>query len=96
MGATTFLDIASGVSAKEAFNNAYQKALMEYGHRGYTGTIAEKDGYVMITVPEGIDARAYANQLLDDDDARISDKWGPAGCIKLSGDKYMFFGWASE
>lgn len=26
---------------------------------------------------------------------KVSDKWGPAGCIQLSKTKFLFFGWAS-
>jgi len=26
---------------------------------------------------------------------RIDSKWGPAGCIALGDNTYLFFGWAS-
>lgn len=97
MGATTFETIGMATTAKAAFSNAVQQAQHEYGHGGYTGTIAEKvsDGFVMITVPKGIDPRDHAEQLMANDDPRISDKWGPAGCIKLNEETFLFFGWAS-
>lgn len=49
-------------------------------------------------------ADEVANALIDMDDRRICDKWGPAGCIdltpKLTGKRkpkeFLFFGWASS
>lgn len=40
-------------------------------------------------------AQALAHGLIGNRDPRIDDKWGPAGCIKLTNGKYYFFGWAS-
>lgn len=39
--------------------------------------------------------RAVVDLMLDGD-PRVDDKWGPAGCIKVSKDRYCFFGWASS
>lgn len=96
MGATTFSVSAKGKTAQEAFDKAVASAKRSYGHDGYTGSIAEKRSFAMITPPKGEDAIAYANKLMDDDDPRISDKWGPAGCIKLDPTTFLFFGWASD
>jgi len=95
MGADVFFTRARGGTAKEAFIEAVDDAYYEYGHNGYTGTIAEKDGFVMIKLPEGMDPVAYADTLIANDDDRISNKWGPAGCIELPDNEYLFFGWAS-
>jgi hypothetical protein len=96
MGACNFEEVARGDSAREAFRTAVKEAEYEYGHRGYTGTIAEKDSFTRIPLPEGVDPYDYAQLLIDNDDERISDKWGPAGCIDLGNDEYLFFGWASS
>lgn len=138
MGAQTFYDEAAGSSATEAFANARERALYEYGHRGYTGTIAEKHDFEMIKdsgtevitrlreqIEHGeerlyewekpywpqtrerlvkqvqqLEAKsspaAIADALVSVSDPRISDKWGPAGCIKLGPSRYLFFGWASS
>jgi hypothetical protein len=96
MGATTFFTVAKGKTAKEAFSDAVYEARYQHGHGGYTGTIAEKSRFVMITLPEGENPVEYADRLIDMDDPRISDKWGDAGCIPMGDDKYLFFGWASE
>lgn len=103
MGASTFITTVEGLhlDARRAFSQAIQEARHESGWGGYTGTIAEKSSYVMIGLLKGQDPYDYANRLIDEDDSRIRDKWGPAGCIhsvneKTGHDKYVFFGWASD
>jgi hypothetical protein len=103
MGAADFITKAVGKTAKEAFNNARNDALYEYGHGGYTGTIAEKHSFDMVGSANGLHAAfGLAQDLLDADDPRIEDKWGPAGCIRVDGAEeygkrvYVFFGWASS
>ena len=102
MGACTFAVVEKGKSAQDAFDRATADARYEYGHGGYTGTIAEKDEFVMIkpdqdatTWNEG-EFFAYAYMLIEADDPRIDDKWGPAGCINMGRGEYLFFGWASS
>jgi len=89
---------AAGKTASEAFNNARNEARQESGSSGYTGTIAEKSSFVMIALPNGYSASAiaYANELLDSEDERVDDKWGPCGCIDLGNGQFLFFGWASS
>jgi len=97
MGATTFYTVSVGKNAKDAFQKAREKAQYDYGHSGYTGTIAEKDSFVMIPLPTGMKPLEYADKLIDECDERIDDKWGDAGCIAIpESDEYLFFGWASE
>lgn len=96
MGADEFLVVSRGKDAHEAFNRAVEQAQYDHGHSGYTGTIAEKDSFVMIELPEGKDPQDYAETLVSDGDNRIVDKWGPAGCIDLGDGAYMFFGLASS
>ncbi len=95
MSADVFMITATGVSARDAFTNARQEALYDCGHRGYTGSIAEKHDFSVIPLKEGHHPRDYANKLIDDCDPRIDNKWGPAGCFDLGGGRYFFFGWAS-
>ncbi len=96
MGAESFIQKGKGKTAQEAFNDARDKALYEYGHGGYTGSIAEKRSFKMITPPEGEDPCKYAYSLMDNGDSRIEDKWGPAGCIHIKDNEYLFFGYASS
>ncbi|MCJ8332420.1 MAG: hypothetical protein HRT89_21215 [Lentisphaeria bacterium] len=95
MGAETFMTQANGKSAQDAFNAAVEDANYEHGHGGYTGTIAEKCNFTTIPSTEE-NSYDYAEKLIDEGDERIDDKWGPAGCIELGSDRYLFFGWASS
>jgi len=118
MGACEFFIAEKGKAGQDTFNRAVDEARYLNGHGGYTGTIAEKDSFVMIprlsrgcacALPEiGIaakpdsrspakgNARAIPPALMDIDDARITDKWGPAGCFKIGEGEFLFFGWASS
>ena len=99
MGATTFYSKAEGANAQEAFTKLRDQALHDNGHSGYTGTVAEKSTFTMITeyvANDMISADDFAEKLIDDYDVRVDDKWGPAGCIDMGGGKFLFFGWASE
>jgi hypothetical protein len=98
MGATTFYTTVEGEpDAEAAFQLARREAQNEHRSRGYTGTIAEKDDYVILVVEEMTkqDAHLHAAELIDDDDDRVTDTWGPAGAIPIP-DGWLFFGWASE
>jgi len=97
MGAHTFFTRSSGRDAKSAFQNAVKDAQYHHGRAGYTGTIAEKTSFTEIPVEEvgDTDPDEYASQLIREQDPRIDSKWGPAGCIPLGDDTYLFFGWAS-
>ena len=99
MGANEFMVYGEGANAKTVFNRLVKEAEWECGHGGYTGTIAEKDCFVMISIPDNVNTKEdifdYANKLIREDNEMVSDKWGPAGCIKT--DKgYLFFGSASS
>jgi hypothetical protein len=107
MGAQTFLEKATGKNAREAFSAACEQARYEYGHRGYTGSLAEKHEFTVIKMPMQPapdadekdvykEAVRYAENLINEGDERIDDKWGPAGCIEYLPGKFLFFGWASS
>jgi hypothetical protein len=101
MGADEFLVKQTAISAKRAFILAVEDARDEYGHRGYTGTIAEKSSFRMIVPPNEEGSEEYANSLLELDDHWVCNKWGPAGCILLEEHEdgtnmYLFFGLASS
>lgn len=98
MGATTFETRGKGKTAEAAFKALREEALHMYGHGGYTGTIAEKDRFVEVTIPKAIrdDAQAFSAKIDHLLDTEFDDKWGPAGCVKLKEGEYLFFGWASE
>ena len=96
MGAMEFTDEGSGKTATEAFDDAVGDAAYEYGHGGYTGTIAEKCEFRELALPEGTDAYKFAQDCLDDENHFCQDKWGAAACVRLSDRSWLFFGWASS
>ncbi len=48
MGAVDFYCDFEGKSVSEAFHNAVEDAYYWHGHSGYTGTICEKPGYIVM------------------------------------------------
>lgn len=96
MGAQTFIhERTSEKTAKDAFSAARQEAQYNYGHAGYTGTIAEKHDFIMLPNIDGkTPIQTIEHYLYEDKASPVDDKWGPAGCIKTD-DGFMFFGWAS-
>ena len=98
MGACNFETHAKGETAASAFRTAYDEAKYMHGHGGYTGTIAEKDGFVMARgKPPGMSAHDYVRLLEESwdgqgqltqaqrDDFKVWDeKWGPALCIPVT------------
>jgi hypothetical protein len=95
-GGSDFYTFGRGSDPKAIFRELVEDARHESGHGGYTGTIAEKDGFKVVSKPLLKDeARKFANR-----EAGKNDKWGPAWAIPVSeGGKvigYMFFGMASS
>ncbi|MGW4528865.1 hypothetical protein [Amycolatopsis sp. NPDC004378] len=87
MGGEVFTTYAEGTDVAAAFRAAVEQAQYDYGHAGYTGSIAEKDSYVVIDSEPRTesDAEALADKLIHACDERIDDKWGPAGAIAVRG-----------
>jgi len=96
MGAQDFTVYAKGKNAKEAFQNALEIAYDHYGKCGYTGSIAEKSSFRMVICPQDISPSDFTYQLMNDENHWVGDKWGPAGCLYLGSNDYMFFGCASS
>jgi len=105
MGAQIFYSESKHKDIETAFRLARRSAQLEYGNGGYTGTIAEKYDYVVISAKPMLvsDAEELAKELIWNDDPRVSDKWGAAGAIaiadpttpnEISG--WLFFGVASS
>ncbi|MCY0931153.1 hypothetical protein OTB20_34225 [Streptomyces sp. H27-H1] len=102
MGAITFFEVAAGDDAAEAFNEKRNEAQHEHGCGGDSGTIAEKDDYVVFDEPRRSEAFAIkrAHDLVNAGDPRIDDKWGPAGALPITTSTaqngWLFFGWAND
>jgi hypothetical protein len=54
MGAEIFEDVGVGKTIHDAFLSVKENALHECGHRGYTGTIAEKGSYTLFDRPKNL------------------------------------------
>lgn len=98
MGACSFVKVAKGDSAQEAFDSAVKEAQYQHGHDGYSGTIAEKDSFKLFNpsqewLKDMIEERRHHDHKYWKE---VDDKYGPAGCFDLGGGEWMFFGWASE
>ena len=73
MGATQFMTTAKGKSLDDAFRVATDQARFEYGHGGYTGSIAEKDSVMEVRPPirvlPGTRKKTYLQAV------RIAEAW---------------------
>lgn len=102
MGAITFFDVVTGDDVAKAFKKTRNEALHEHGPGGCTGSIAEKDHYVVIDDVRRSEAYAigWAMELISANDPRIEDKWGPAGALPVTTSSaengWLFFGWAND
>ena len=88
MGATNFETYAEGTDVAAAFTAAVEQAEFEHGHSGYTGSIAEKDEFLVISGVDPLplaDARKLARTILDSNPL-VDDKYGPAGAIPVLGE----------
>ncbi len=97
MGATNFHDSGVGKNANEVFHKLGEEARYEYGHGGYTGTIAEKHSFKMFTPPKGMTVKEFIDAVEDYDPDNTKDapyevrqahrvyedKWGPAVCVEV-------------
>lgn len=85
MGAESFQTHSYGKTTVEAFDTAVNNAQYDYGHAGYTGTIAEKDGFIAyMTVPKGMSMDAiqealefyYEDNPVDPEFVKLQDHYG--------------------
>ena len=91
MGAEYFETRAKGKTPQEAYEHA--QSISAWDPDGYTGNINVKDGFVMV-FQEGDETVEQALERLGETDL-VNSKWGPAACMWLGEDNYIFFGWAS-
>ena len=65
MGATEFAIDNFGKTIGDAYNKQVDSDCYNFGHSGYTGTLAEKDGYVLIDRPNRITAGRLMDTIID-------------------------------
>ena len=74
MGASQYMNVGKGKTAKVAFDKVAENARWSHGHGGYSGTIAEKGSMVEFPRPKGmraktvVDAVHAISQIWFDDD----------------------------
>jgi len=106
MGATTFRNSTNAKTAELAFQRLQDNAFYEYGHNGYTGTIAEKPGFTLFTPPEDMSPKEFIWTIINEGEKSdikevkeayelYDDKWANAVCVQTGEDLWTFFGWAS-
>lgn len=95
MSAKSFQTIGIGDSAGDAFDAAVSAAKAQHGAEGFTGSIAEKTYFTVITAPPGINPHEFANKLFEEDDPRVGTADGPCGAIKINKTSWLFVGWAN-
>lgn len=83
-GGEFFEDWVPNTNVQKAFEEAVEEARYEYGNRGYTGTISEKDGY-KIRSRTPMNEQAAREFIKKDGDK--NDKWGPAFAIPYTESK---------
>lgn len=104
MGAVTFENFGSKEdydTPKSAFNAIKDHELWYNGHGGYTGTIAEKPGFIMRNNGDPVAEDEIQDFIYDD--GENNEKWGPAYCVPICKSNedteiigWMFYGWASS
>ena len=63
MGAAEFTELSHGKTAQAAFDRVVEAAQWEFGHGGYTGTIAEKMDFTVIDLPPRIAPEKVVSML---------------------------------
>lgn len=88
MGGCDFSNEGKGRNVRDVFHNLVDSAKHEYGHGGYTGSIAEKNGFTIIPQPTQADLREvlkrdleYAERSIQISNADIAkNKASPSAC----------------
>lgn len=75
MGAEVFEVESGGKDLNEAFTRAVDNATYDWGHSGYTGTIAEKPGVYLIPTPAGVLAREVKRTVEDAQGFDYKEDW---------------------
>lgn len=78
----------------EAFSRMKAKAYWDYGHSGYSGSLAEKPSYEVIECPLHIQTKDQFKAWMHEIDAGRS-KWDDALMTEWNG-YYIAFGYASS
>lgn len=94
---TIFYTVSKGKSADEAFDNSVREAReINRSTIGFSGTIAEKEEFITFEGPSYYDLESVEEQakrlMSSTTNSVLNDPYGPAGCIHIGNDEYLFFG----
>jgi len=99
MGAHNFHDQQYGETHSQAYKEAVERAIYDYGHDAYNGTISTTSGAVLIPLNEGESLEEWAMRVIEDD--RV-EKWENCACvadpdepIENGRSLWHFAGWAA-
>ena len=99
MGGQDFMFARNGTDLNKVFTEAREQALYDYGHAGYTGTIAEKFEVELRAGGKVFASRVEAGVFADSDTIH-NDKWGPAFAVAFGTDGkvegFLLYGMASS
>lgn len=90
----TIRDARNDTEAVAFCRQAIRDAQWEYGHGGYSGTLAEADGAIVDTSKEFTSVQDAYDYLED-----VAEKWGPAVGVRVKVDDkllYVFGAWCSS
>lgn len=76
-------------SLKKQWADIVQRAFYDYGHSGYSGSFAEKEG---LQIMPG----KWAERLAYDHALNNNPKWGPAWAYQVADDEWFIAGWCSS
>lgn len=96
MGAEYCDVIVEATNRKElekCFDEIIKNCEYDYGHRGYTGTFAEKDS---VSVVESETASAWTEEEARKHCEDNNNKWGPASAYWLGGNRWYIGGLCSS
>jgi hypothetical protein len=104
MGAHNFSDSATAKNASEAYDICVSRALFEFGHDTYNGTISTTSGFTV----GHLDGKASKRNIQRWETGALdrTDKWGDCECLELPRGhakgaprghrRYLFVGWAAS
>src|SRR3546814_5008953 len=88
----TFIRLQKGADAGDAFLASSYADMAAYP----PSDIGQKHGFVQFAPQEGESPEATAKRLMHAEESPIANVRAPAGCIALSEQEFLFFGWAAH
>lgn len=88
----TFIQMFAGADAGDAFLASSYADMAAYPPTG----IGQKHGFIQLSPANGERARDAALRYIEQEGSPIFGVNAPAGCIKISDQEFLFFGWVRD